>query len=479
MNLKSIAAFAIGPVGAAVLGLITLPIVTWFYSVEDVGRIAMLQVTISFGVLLFSLGLDQAYVREYHESKCKPALFKAVLLPGLILLVLGLCICSIWPSFISKTLFSLENNTISMMVALCLTAAFISRFLSLILRMQEKGLAFSMGQVFPKVLFLVIIGVYFFFSIGFGFFYLVLAHSFSIVFITIVYAWNTRVEWVEGFRHKIDNDKLIDMLRFGAPLIIGGMAFWGLTTMDRLFLRSLSTFEELAVYSVASSFAAAGMILQSVFSTVWAPIVYKWVAEGVDLHKINQVTEHLLATVVFMFILAGLFSWVVTFILPENYQNVQFILVACFAFPLLYTLSETTVVGVGIARRSIFSMLASLIAVAVNFMGNYLLVPLYGASGAAVSTAFTFWIFLVLRTEFSCFVCQNIPRLKLYTSTFICVLASSYSALKGQEVSVPMLFFWCGMGLLALWVFSGSIVLLVEEFTKLVGRGKFIVGTKY
>ena len=110
-------------------------------------------------------------------------------------------------------------------------------------------------------------------------------------------------------------------------------------------------------------------------------------------------------------------------------------------------------------------------AVAVNFLGNYLLVPLYGAAGAAVSTAFSFWFFLVLRTEFSCFVWQNIPRLKLYTSTFLCVIAASCSALKGQEVSVAMLFFWGGVGLLSLWMFSGSVVLLVQKSKKLVGGG--------
>lgn len=54
---RKIAVFAIGSIGSAVLGLITLPIITWFYSAEDVGRIAMLQVASNFCVLLFCLGL--------------------------------------------------------------------------------------------------------------------------------------------------------------------------------------------------------------------------------------------------------------------------------------------------------------------------------------------------------------------------------------------------------------------------------------
>ncbi|WP_372871868.1 oligosaccharide flippase family protein [Paenalcaligenes niemegkensis] len=72
MTPKKIAAFAIGPIGGALLSLITLPVITWFFTQEDVGRIAMFQVAISFSVLLFSLGLDQSYVREFHEEKISP-----------------------------------------------------------------------------------------------------------------------------------------------------------------------------------------------------------------------------------------------------------------------------------------------------------------------------------------------------------------------------------------------------------------------
>ena len=95
--------------GGAVLGIATLPIIAWNYSTEDVGRIAMLQVLSSFCVLVFSLGLDQAYIREYHESENKPALFKTTLLPGLLLTLLALAISYISPNFISTALFSIES----------------------------------------------------------------------------------------------------------------------------------------------------------------------------------------------------------------------------------------------------------------------------------------------------------------------------------------------------------------------------------
>lgn len=462
MNTKKIAAFAVGPIGSAALGFITLPIITWFYSVEDIGRIAMLQVVTSFCILLFSLGLDQAYVREYHETESKSALLKASLLPGLLLITLALLLCMVNPGFISKELFSVESTLISILVASCILAAFVSRFLSLILRMQERGMAFSMSQLLPKVLFLSVIGAYFLLAFDFDLLHLVIAHAISIVAVVLVYGWNTRREWFLALRQEIEKDKFISLLRFGFPLILGGLAFWGMTAMDKLFLRHYSTFEELGVFSVAASFAAVAIILQSVFSTVWAPIVYKWVAEGVDEEKLNEVTEYVLAAVVALFALAGLFSWIITYILPERYNEVQYILVACMAYPLFYTLSETTVVGIGVTRKSAYSMAASVIAVLVSVIGNYFLVPIYGAAGAAVSTAIAFWVFFFLRTEFSCIVWRKIPRLRLYSLTLVCLALTIGFTLKGKEFPVLFIVGWLGVLLAGLVAFRNTIACFIK-----------------
>lgn len=466
MHIKKVAAFAIGPVGSAALGFITLPIITWFYSAEDIGRIAMLQVMSSLCILLFSLGLDQAYVREYHEAKEKPALLKATLLPGLLLLLPTLAASLFMPGLISRTLFSINSVQISWLIAACLLAGFFSRFLSLILRMQEKGLAFSMSQILPKALFLMVIGSYYLLSFGFDFQHLVIAHTISILAVTLVYAWNTRREWLATLHQHIDMARLKDMLRFGMPLIMGGIAFWGLTAMDKLFLRSFSTFEELGIYSVASSFAAAAIIFQSVFSTVWAPTVYKWAAEGINSDKIDQVTEYVLAAVVFLFVLAGLFSWVVIYLLPDKYDRVQYIIVACMAYPLFYTLSETTVVGLGITRKSGYAMLAALIAALVNLAGNYLLVPNYGATGAAISTALAFWIFLFCRTEFSCIAWRKVPRLKLYASTLLCLFAAIGTSAFADKNPLTAITLWGIGGATALIAFKkqiGAIKMVAEK----------------
>lgn len=453
MTPKKIAAFAIGPVGGAALSLISLPVITWFFSQEDVGRIAMLQVTLGFSILLFSLGLDQSYVREFHEVDSKPALLMHAMLPGLILLFLGVFILLSLGGDLAGWLFDLRQWQLTVLVAVALVASYISRFLSLVLRMNERGLAYSMSQLLPKLLLLVIIGGYIAVGADTDLTNLVFAHTAAITLVCVIYGWNTRREWLACARAKLDIVKLKSMLRFSLPLILGSLAFWGLTAIDKVFLRTLTDFDELGVYSVSVSFAAAASILQSVFSVVWAPMVYKWASSGIGLDNVSSVRRYMLLVVILGYSLTGLFSWVLLFFVPESYSGIQWIVVSCIGYPLLYTLSETTVVGIGVSRKSHYAMFSAVIAFLFNVIGNYFLVPMYGAAGAAISTNLSFWVFFFFRTEFSCAAWWVFPRTSMYLFTSILVIASSAFTLYASKAILEFTLFWLFIVLLSFFWF--------------------------
>lgn len=454
MNVKKVLNFALGPVGSAALGFITLPLIAWLFTPEDVGKMALLSVVLSFGTLFFTLGLDQAYVREFHESQNKPLLLKTASMPGLILLLFVLFIILAFGPWLSNLVFSIDSTNISWLLAIALFASFLSRFLSLVLRMNERGLAFSMSQLLPKAFVLIIILAYLLFDIAKTFEHLLLANTLAISLACLIFSWNTRSEWQLSINQKINQKQLRQVLKFGLPLIFGGVAFWGLTSLDRILLSRWSSYGELAIYSISVSFASAGVIFQSVFSTVWAPTVYKWASKDQGHDKVIVVSRYVLLLVIILFCTAGLLSWVVPFLLPAEYALVQWILVACLAYPLFYTLSETTVVGIGIARKSAYAMLACILASLVNLAFNYLLIPIYGAAGAASSSALSFWAFLIFRTEFSIRVWKPLPRFTLYSFTFLCVFGAILGALFQEQLNYYIYLYWLGLLLLCPFYFK-------------------------
>jgi len=469
MTRNKILAYAIGPIGSGILGLLSLPIITWFFSVEDVGRISMLQVVASFSVLLFCLGLDQAYTREYHEAKDTPELLKLTLMPGLFLTMLAYSLLFIIkPTLVSEWLYEIPSVYLSIISISCFILSIISRFLSLVLRMQEQALAFSMSQLLPKVIFLIFIISTVWLGFKKDIYTLVTAHFLSILAVFLVFSWNTRKEWLASFKYRFNWLRFKPLLLFGLPLVVGGLASWGLNVMDRLFLRSLSTFAELGVYSVTMSIAAVATVFSGIFNTIWAPLVYKWIkTEEVNLSKIDEISEHLLAAIYFIIVLSGLFSWVLPFFLPEEYAAIQYLITPCLLAPLFYTLSETTSVGIAIARKTSYSMFASILAMLSNAVGNYLLVPEMGALGAAISTAFSFWFFYILRTELSCRVWRDIPRAKSYLIITALLIFTIFNSMFMS--SFPLLIMsWFSAILLGFYIFNASIKLAYQQLYKIV-----------
>ncbi len=464
-------AFAIGPITSAVVGLATFPLLTWLYSADDVGRIAMIQVACSFFVLIFGLGLDQSYVRHYHEVDDRANLLKNCMLPGsVVVLFTIIVVMGIDGSLLSQMLFGVKSLGFSLLALLCLLSAFYSRFLSLVLRMEERGIAFSLSQALPKLIFLLLVAVGIFYELE-DFDFLLIAHTLSLTAVVLILVWNVRSDLFSITLGVVDAAQARSLIKYGAPLILGGAAFWGLTALDRLFLRNFSTFDELGLYSVASNFAAAAIVFQSIFSTVWVPTVYKWVAEDSSgdsaQEKIAKATGHVTAAVYFIFVGAGLFSWVLRYILPPEYSSVQYVVISCLAYPLFYTLSETTVVGINVTKKSIYSLLSALLALLISAIGNWLLVPSLGAKGAAVATATAFWFFLILRTEFAILLWHPIARVKLYLSTLTCLLLGVLSTLYGQHEHVIMISSWLCLAVGGVFVFRADLAFLLKYISRL------------
>lgn len=434
MKAKTIVQFSIGPIGAALLSLVTLPFVAWFFSVEDVGRLTMLQVVLSLSVSLFSLAMHQAYVREYHEEDDKQALFKACVIPGLAALLLVSSIILILPFSTSKLLFGIDSALLTFLLLVGVLASFFINFLVHVVRMQERGLVFSATQLAPKLFLLIFISLIMLLNLKADFKTLMLMNTLAVFSSLLVFLCLTKDTWLPALKKSINVVLLKEMLHFSLPLVAGGIAYWGLTTMDRFFLRSLSGFDQLGVYALAASIAGSVSVVSSIFSNLWHPILYKWAKSEVDQTKVQRVIDNMIILVAFIWSLAGIGSFIVPWFLPIQYQAIEYLLVACIAMPLFYMLSETTGVGIGLTRRSKYSMYASLSAFLVNFLLNFLLIPNFGAAGAALATVLAFFVFFTFKTEASMRLWRKIPRLKMYMIILSYVVATTIMVLTSASL---------------------------------------------
>lgn len=439
MNKNSLIGFAVGPLVGALLGLATVPMVAWIFTPEDLGRFNVLQISLSFVLLISLLGLDQAYVREYHEAKNKQLLLLSCFFPGFLFLLVVGGLSLFFASDLAWVLYGESDPVYYVLTLLIFFVSFASCFFSLILRMQERGWAYSASQVFSKIVQLCLIISIAVSSFEKEFLHLQLIVLASLLVVLLVCAWGTRQQWLNLLRSSFDRAYLTGLIRFGFPLVFSGLAYWGLVATSTIALRSLSTLEELAIYSVASSFAGVAFVFQSIFSVLWGPMVYKWVAQNVDMKIVDGVAQQALAVVCAIVTLSGALSWLCDWVLPVTYQGVKYILLCMLLQPLFYTLSEVTCVGISIKRRTIFSLWITLVALCSNVFLSFLLVPDMGSAGAAIANAVAFTVFFIVRTEVSARIWRQFCRWRLYFCVVALLVLSALMVIWGGMVDSVVL----------------------------------------
>jgi O-antigen/teichoic acid export membrane protein len=88
------------------------------------------------------------------------------------------------------------------------------------------------------------------------------------------------------------------------------------------------------------------------------------------------------------------------FILPDSYNGIVPIFPFILLVPMLYTLSEITVVGINFKSKTIYHIYVIVIALLANVITAFLLIPKFGATGAAMSLSIGYMVFFIMRTVF-------------------------------------------------------------------------------
>jgi O-antigen/teichoic acid export membrane protein len=414
------------------------------FGAADIGRMAMLQTLTSLAIILFGLGLDQSYLREFHQTRDRFWLFWYATAPGLLLLLgCGGLLVTCAPVWVAQGVFGLNAPPLAYVALLTITASFCSRYFSLVLRMEERGLAFSMSQLLPKLLFLAALLAIHLAGSDRSFGHLLAANVVSIVSAMLIFAYNTRHSWSRMPAGSVaDPAALSGLVRYGAPLMVSGLAFWGLEAMDKVLLRMLSDFGQLGNYSVAVGIAAVAGTLSVLFTTIWIPTAYRWASEPDCVLRIEQIAHKIIALGIAIVLGAGAFSWTLRFILPASYSQVQYLICVAMLPPVLYAAAEVTGIGSGISRKTSGVMVASVIGAAVNLAGNLLLIPKLGAAGAAIATALSFFTLYVLRSEASMRSWAPMSRGTLYAPMGALVFLAIAFALTGAQYAAVWMALW-------------------------------------
>lgn len=392
--------FGIGPIIGMGISMLTVPVTTRMLSPEEYGKSSLFTLFQSLFLCIGILGLDQGYVRYYNTKEIdRNNLLQNALFYPLIICAVLISICLIFLKPISNFLFgSVETG---LMIAFCffIPALLLNRFLLLQIRMDIRGKVYSFLNIISQLItFSVLFGLLVLYQKTFrAIIYSTIIAYYINTFIIFLFCDKTFIKQRFVYSSKIQKN----LLSFSLPLVPATLLGWVLNSFDKVGLRTWSDFSQLGLYSSAFKIVALLNIFQSIFCTTWCPIAYKWHEEGVEKEKFENVSCIVLAGMVILFSLIIVFRDVIMLFLGAEYRNTSKIFIFLLFVPVLYTVSETTCLGIEFSKKTIYTLWTTIISVVLNLVGNFLLIPKYGAEGAAITTCFSYVAWFWLRTLFS------------------------------------------------------------------------------
>jgi len=424
--IKSFFQFSIGQWVAALISFITTPITTWLIIPEEFGKASMF--TLAFNLLLniALLGADQSFVRMFYEKeeeKRRNLLWEA-LLPSLFIgFVIFIFIGIFWKN-LSLVLFGDSNHFLPiLLLGLTILIGTVERFATLAVRMKKRGIAFSTLRVvngITNAAFTILYAL----LVSRTFYAIIVGTLFSHIISALLAIYFEKELWFGKF--KIELSSIKSIVRYGIPFVPTFLITWLFQSIDRLALRNYTDFNEIGLYSAAFKVVSIMGLIQTGFTTFWVPVSYESYENNPESTGIFEKTSLFISAAMFTFgMLIVVFKDAIFLLLESSYRQAAGISSFLILMPIMYTASEVTVVGINFKKKTYWHMLIATISAVANILGNFMVVPIYGAKGAALSTGISYIIFFGMRTIISKRLYKvNYHLGKFYFSTVVFVVVA-------------------------------------------------------
>lgn len=403
------------------IGVFTTPIITRLVDPISYGQAAIFTLYGNIAVMIFCLGMDQTLVRYYYSSDSvtyKSALLsKCVFYPFVISIFLSLL-------FLSTRYFGLIDFdfdfAISGLLCVFVISSILNRFSFLVVRLSYFTKLYAILNIWHKLLYaiFVVLGVY----ILKGHFLFILTFSavLSIVLTSVVGLIKNKKIWF-GKKDVSLIPKNKELIRYGIPFILSMGIVSVFQGVSQFTIKAYRSFDEVGTFAAAMTMVHIFTILQSSINALWAPLTTEHFEKAPDKKDFFVKGNSYISILMFIFGIIVIASKdILALFLGPKFREASYILPCLVFIPIMYTISETTVIGINFSKKSHLHIWSATIGLCVSVVVNILLVPPLGNKGAAISSAISYIAFFSARSWLSQ-KCYKIPYnfSKLLSATFI------------------------------------------------------------
>lgn len=464
---KKFIEFAIGNGLTMIVGLVSTIVVSRMILPYEKGRADIFITYTSLMVLILTMGIDQAYVRyfnEENENSRGKLLRNSVKIPIILNLIFSVVILM----FYKKISMYIVGETSFLLIILFTTHSLfsiINNFAMMNVRMKQKAKTYSVLGITNKLAFIILISILFYIFKN-SYITLVLATVLANVIATLLAIFIEREDWLSFDNSSKLNTTPKELVSYGAPFIFSMAITWIFQSIDRISIQLLSDYKELGLYGGAMNIIAILNAVQWSFTTFWVPVAYdRYSREPEDVSFFSNISEIVSFVMFICAIILISTKDILIMILGKEYEGAQFIFPFLVLMPIMYTISETTVLGINFKEKTKYHVNIASFSAIFNVIGNLILVPKYGAKGAAISTGLAYVVFFISRTYYgNKYYNIKISLKKFWISAILVYSLAAYSSLYEFDYIILVLSV-CSIALI-LFMYRRTIKILIKSITK-------------
>lgn len=372
-----------------------VPVYAHLLSVADFGLLALLTVTASLIGMFLNLGVSNAIQRFYFDPEVPEGERPALVSTGLAQLIAsGVAVTAavlLAASFYRDQIFAAYGISWALLAIALLTPLpdQLAQYTLDAVRLQFAPWKFCVIAL-VKNLSGVLIGLWLMIRWEMGVAGLLLGTLIAAAAAIPIGLMMIRRDLTFRFRRRLAGL----VFRYGYPFVFAGAAYWVFGSMDRWMLIEFADAEEVGLFSMGFKIASVVTFLIYAFSQAWSPFAFKTYGEN---PAYREIYTRILSGWFFLLALAGLgialFGREVLMLLtPPAYWPSAPIVGICAAGLALFGTTHITAVGLSLERKTMLLTYAAWLAAIANVLLNLVLIPRWGALGAAASTLLSYFL---------------------------------------------------------------------------------------
>lgn len=194
------------------------------------------------------------------------------------------------------------------------------------------------------------------------------------------------------------------LIRLCLPLLLGGLSVTIYMKVDQVMIKSMLGEEQLGIYSVGIKLVDAFFFIPQAVTTGLLPYFAKQYIEKQTLFwtRYEQFASVLnLVAYMYVIVMAVLGKWMIHFLYGEEYAEAYRILIVTIWTVIPVCMGCVRGIYFSIMEYSGWSFFFSIVAAVMNMLLNYLMIPVFGAWGAAIASVISYWVQGVMLTFIS------------------------------------------------------------------------------